>query len=130
MVVCRLTKHLQGAAAGFTPQAVCPIVGSWTVPLAPGTGDVCAVFGIGGPGMLAYNTPVEICVLQDSNVRTKTNSLFGEAYFDLSDVTKLPFGLRYDDQSVANNAIACLTEATVELRNFMVNRYWSSNRSI
>ena len=38
------------AAAGFTPQAVCPIVGSWTVPLAPGVmGDVCAVFGIGGP---------------------------------------------------------------------------------
>ena len=31
------------AAAGFTPQAVCPIVGSWTVPLAPGVmGDVCA----------------------------------------------------------------------------------------
>jgi hypothetical protein len=39
--------------------------------------------------MLQYNTPVEISgVLQDSNVRTKTKSLFGEAYFDLSEVTK------------------------------------------
>ena len=35
--------------------------------------------------------------------------MFGEAYFDLSDVTKLTLGLRYDDQSVANNSIACLT---------------------
>jgi len=107
-------QELAGAAAaGFTPQAMCPILGSWTVPLAPGVmGDVCAVFGIGGPGMPAYNTPIEISgVLQDSNVRTKTNSFFGEAYFDLSDVTKLTLGLRYDDQSVANNAIACLTEA-------------------
>ena len=81
--------------------------------------------------MLAYNTPVEISgVLQDSNVRTKTNSLFGEAYFDLSDVTKLTLGLRYDDQSVANNAIACLTEATRSSCNFMVNRNRPSNRSI
>ena len=105
-------QALAGAAAGgFTPQLMCPIVGSWTIPLAPGVmGDVCAVFGIGGPGMLQYNTPVEISgVLQDSNVRTKTNSIFSEFYFELSEVTKLTLGLRYDDQSVANNAIACLT---------------------
>ena len=105
-------QALAGAAAGgFTPQLMCPIVGSWTVPLAPGVmGDVCAVFGIGGPGMLQYNTPVEISgVLQDSNVRTKTNSIFSEFYFELSEVTKLTLGLRYDDQSVANSAIACLT---------------------
>ena len=105
-------QALAGAAAGgFTPQLMCPIVGSWTVPLAPGVmGDVCAVFGIGGPGMLQYNSPVEISgVLQDSNVRTKTNSIFSEFYFELSEVTKLTLGLRYDDQSVANSAIACLT---------------------
>ena len=105
-------QALAGAAAGgFTPQLMCPIVGSWTVPLAPGVmGDVCAVFGIGGPGMLQYNSPVEISgVLQDSNVRTKTNSIFSEFYFELSEVTKLTLGLRYDDQSVTNNAIACLT---------------------
>ena len=105
-------QALAGAAAGgFTPQLMCPIVGSWTTTLAPGvTGDVCAVLGIGGPGMLQYNTPVEISgVLQDSNVRTKTNSIFSEFYFELSEVTKLTLGLRYDDQSVANSAIACLT---------------------
>lgn len=105
-------QALAGAAAGrFPPQLMCPIVGSWTIPLAPGVmGDVCAVLGIGGPGMLQYNTPVEISgVLQDSNVRTKTNSIFSEFYFELSEVTKLTLGLRYDDQSVANNAIACLT---------------------
>ena len=105
-------QALAGAAAGgFAPQLMCPIVGSWTTTLAPGvTGDVCAALGIGGPGMLQYNTPVEISgVLQDSNVRTKTNSIFSEFYFELSEVTKLTLGLRYDDQSVANSAIACLT---------------------
>ena len=105
-------QALAGAALqNFSPAAMCPIVGSWTTQLAPGVmGDVCAAFGIGGDGMLQYNTPVEISgVLQDSNVRTKTKSLFGEFYFDLSEVTKLTLGLRYDDQSVANSAIACLT---------------------
>jgi len=103
----------EAAGVGFTPEALCPIIGSWTVTLAPGVnGDVCAVKQIGGAGMPAFHTPIEISgVLQDSNVRTKTNSAFGEFYFELSEVSKLTLGFRYDDQSVANNAIACLTEA-------------------
>jgi len=103
-------QALAGAALqNFSPASICAITGSWNS-AAVGGADICAMFGLSGPGMLAYNTPVEISgVLQDTNVRTKTNSLFGEAYFDLSDVTKLTLGLRYDDQSVANNAIACLT---------------------
>ena len=103
-------QALAGAALqNFSPASICAITGSWNS-AAVGGADICAMFGLSGPGMLAYNTPVEISgVLQDTNVRTKTNSLFGEAYFDLSDATKLTLGLRYDDQSVANNAIACLT---------------------
>jgi outer membrane receptor protein involved in Fe transport len=103
-------QALAGAALqNFSPASICAITGSWNS-AAVGGADICAMFGLSGPGMLAYNTPVEISgVLQDDNVRTKTNSLFGEAYFDLSDVTKLTLGLRYDDQSVANNSIACLT---------------------
>jgi outer membrane receptor protein involved in Fe transport len=103
-------QALAGSALqNFSPATICAITGSWNS-AAVGGADICALSGLSGPGMLAYNTPVEISgVLQDTNVRTKTNSFFGEAYFDLSDATKLTLGLRYDDQSVANNAIACLT---------------------
>ena len=109
-------QALAGAAvAGFAPAAVCPIVGSWMLPIAAAGGaimDVCALSGIGGPGLLQYNTPVEITgVIQDSNVRTKTNSAFGELYYELDELSKLTIGFRYDDQSIANSAIACLTEA-------------------
>ena len=105
----------RAAVGGFAPSGVCPIVGSWMLPIAAAGGaimDVCALSGIGGTGMPAFNTPVEISgVLQDSNVRTKTNSAFGEFYFDLDEITKLTLGFRYDDQVVTNSAIACLTEA-------------------
>ena len=103
-------QALAGSALqNFSPATICAITGSWNS-AAVGGADICALSNLSGPGMLAYNTPVEISgVLQDTNVRTKTNSFFGEAYFDLSDATKLTLGLRYDDQSVANNAIACLT---------------------
>lgn len=101
----------QAAGGGFQVPAVCAIVGTWNS-AAVGGADICALTGNSGPGMLKYNTPVEISgVLQDDHVRTKTNSAFGEFYFDLSEVTKLTLGFRYDDQSVANNSVACLTEA-------------------
>ena len=32
-------------------------------------------------------------IINDQNVRTKSNALFGEMYFDLSDDTKLTLGL-------------------------------------
>ena len=74
--------------------------------------DVCAISGLSSPGLPAYNTPVEITgVLQDTNVRTKTNSAFGEFYFDLDEMSKITLGFRYDDQSVANSAVASLTDA-------------------
>ena len=48
-------QALAGAAvAGFAPAAVCPIVGSWMLPIAAAGGaimDVCALSGIGGPGL-------------------------------------------------------------------------------
>ncbi len=109
-------QALAGAALrNFAPTAVCPIVGSWMIPIASLGGaimDVCAISGLSGPGMPAYNTPVEITgVLQDTNVRTKTNSAFGEFYFDLDEMSKITLGFRYDDQSVANSAVASLTDA-------------------
>ena len=39
--------------------------------------------------------------LSDQHVRTKSQALYGEAYFDLNDTTKLTLGLRYDDLSTA-----------------------------
>jgi outer membrane receptor protein involved in Fe transport len=103
------------ALLGFAPSAVCPLLGSWSVPLPSAGGaivDVCALFGLSGPGFPAYNTPVEITgVLQDTNTRTLTYSAFGEFYFELDDVSKLTLGFRYDEQSIANSAVASLTDA-------------------
>ena len=51
------------AVGGFAPSGVCPIVGSWMLPLAAAGGaivDVCALSGIGGTGMPAFNTPIQI----------------------------------------------------------------------
>ena len=39
--------------------------------------------------------------LSDQHVRTKSQALYGEAYFDLNDTTKLTLGLRFDDLTVA-----------------------------
>lgn len=67
-----------------------------------------------------YHTPSEISgILQHDHVRTKNFAVFGEAYFDLSEVTKLTLGLRYNDDSVANSSIACLTD--LNCRDWLTN---------
>ena len=76
---------------------------------APGT-FAPAVLG----GLMAatgkYETPVDIQgFINEDHVRAKSFSLFGEMYVDLSEVTKLTLGLRYNDNSVKDSVASCIT---------------------
>ena len=56
-----------------------------------------------------YHLPVEHGgYYNDDHVRTKSKALFGEMYFDLSDVTKLTLGVRYNDDVVKDSIMTCL----------------------
>ena len=41
--------------------------------------------------------------MNDDHVHTDSLAIFGEMYFDLSDVAKLTVGLRYNDDTVTDN---------------------------
>ena len=57
-----------------------------------------------------YEVPIEISgFINDDHVRTESTAFFGEVYYDLSDATKLTLGLRYNDDTVTDNLMSCLT---------------------
>lgn len=57
-----------------------------------------------------YEVPTEIQgFINDDHVHTESFAVFGEMYYDLSDVTKLTLGLRYNDDTVTDNIMSCLT---------------------
>ena len=57
-----------------------------------------------------YEVPAEIQgFINDDHVHTESFAVFGEMYYDLSDVTKLTLGLRYNDDTVTDNIMSCLT---------------------
>ena len=57
-----------------------------------------------------YEVPTEISgFINDDHVHTESTAVFGEMYYDLSDVTKLTLGLRYNDDTVTDNIMSCLT---------------------
>jgi len=57
-----------------------------------------------------YEVPTEISgFINDDHVHTESTAFFGEMYYDLSDVTKLTLGLRYNDDTVTDNLMSCLT---------------------
>jgi iron complex outermembrane receptor protein len=62
-------------------------------------------------GINPYHLPTELRgYLNDDHVRIKSNALLGELYVDLSDVTKLTIGLRYNDDTVKDSIMTCLTD--------------------
>ena len=62
-------------------------------------------------GINPYHIPTELAgYLNDDHVRTKSTAIFGELYVDLSDVTKLTLGLRYNDDTVKDTIMTCLTD--------------------
>ena len=61
-------------------------------------------------GLPKYEVPTNIQgFINEDHVRSKSFAAFGEMYIDLSDVTKLTLGLRYNDNSVKDSVASCLT---------------------
>ena len=57
-----------------------------------------------------YEVPTEIQgFINDDRVHTESFAVFGELYFDISDLTKLTVGLRYNDDTVTDGLMSCLT---------------------
>jgi outer membrane receptor protein involved in Fe transport len=57
-----------------------------------------------------YEVPREISgFINDDHVRTESTAFYGEIYYDFSDTTKLTLGLRYNDDTVTDNLMSCLT---------------------
>ena len=61
-------------------------------------------------GQPKYEVPTNIQgFINEDHVRSKSFAVFGEMYVDLSDVTKLTLGLRYNDDTVKDSVASCLT---------------------
>jgi len=77
--------------------------GMMAMGLTPSLAQLLALqqFGASVAGLAALpdvNVPVDIRgTLSDQHVRIKSKALYGEAYYDINDTTKLTLGLRYDD---------------------------------
>ena len=78
--------------------------------LAPDSdGNTDAAFG---PGYMRFSHPEELRGLINSDHGTqKSQSLFGEFYYQLDDVTKLTLGLRYDENDTETSSINTLADA-------------------
>lgn len=84
--------------------------------------DFFTALVLGAPGSLSptgvaglmqlpkYEVPTELSgFINDDHVHTKSFAVFGEMYYDLSEITKLTLGLRYNDDSVKDSIFSCLT---------------------
>ena len=61
------------------------------------------------------NVPIDLRgTLSDQHVRIKSQAIYGEAYYDINDTTKLTLGLRYDD----------LTNATTTFNGGLLATNW------
>ena len=79
---------------------------------SPSTANPACLAGLlMAQGIQPYHVPTELGgYLNDDHVRTKSIALFGELYFDLSDVTKLTLGYRFNDDTVKDSIMTCLTD--------------------
>ena len=79
---------------------------------SPSTANPACLAGLlMAQGIQPYHVPTELGgYLNDDHVRTKSLALFGELYFDLSDVTKLTLGYRFNDDTVKDTIMTCLTD--------------------
>ena len=84
----------------------------------------CLGFLLAAQGINPYHVPTELAgYLNDDHVRTKSMALFGEFYFDLSDVTKLTLGYRFNDDTVKDTIMTCL--ADFDCPNYPQSQYES-----
>ena len=79
---------------------------------SPSTANPACLQGLlTAQGIAPYHIPTELGgYLNDDHIRTKSMALFGEFYFDLSDVTKLTLGYRFNDDTVKDSIMTCLTD--------------------
>ena len=79
---------------------------------SPSTANPACLAGLlMAQGIQPYHVPTELGgYLNDDHIRTKSIALFGELYFDLSDVTKLTLGYRFNDDTVKDSIMTCLTD--------------------
>ena len=92
---------------------------------SPSTANPACLSGLlAAQGINPYHVPTELAgYLNDDHVRTKSMALFGEFYFDLSDVTKLTVGYRFNDDTVKDTIMTCL--ADFDCPNYPQSQYES-----
>ncbi|MDB4591547.1 TonB-dependent receptor [Gammaproteobacteria bacterium] len=92
---------------------------------SPSTANPACLSGLlAAQGINPYHVPTELAgYLNDDHVRTKSMALFGELYFDLSDVTKLTVGYRFNDDTVKDTIMTCL--ADFDCPNYPQSQYES-----
>ena len=62
-------------------------------------------------GINPYHLPTKMRgFINDDHVRTKSTAVFGEMYLDLSEDTQLTVGLRYNDDTVKDTIMTCLSQ--------------------
>jgi outer membrane receptor protein involved in Fe transport len=60
-----------------------------------------------------YTTPIPIQgFINEDHVRQKSQAILGELYYDISDITSLTLGIRYNDDVVKDSVASCLTFAS------------------
>ena len=92
---------------------------------SPSTANPACLSGLlAAQGINPYHVPTELAgYLNDDHVRTKSMALFGEFYFDLSDVTKLTVGYWFNDDTVKDTIMTCL--ADFDCPNYPQSQYES-----
>jgi len=97
---------------GPTAATACaPLVAGGLAAEATTFDPVCLGALLQGGGTYPRELPVEMRgFVNENHVHSKGDAFFGELYFDLNEDTKLTAGFRYDDQTVKDTLMQCLTD--------------------
>tara|TARA_B100000767_G_scaffold122781_1_gene116946 strand:- start:11284 stop:14193 length:2910 start_codon:yes stop_codon:yes gene_type:complete len=98
---------------GLAGSAVCAsgLLGAGAAAVPATTNPFCLSGLLAAQGLKPYHLPTEMRGYNnDDHVRIKSTALYGEMYLDLSDVTKVTVGLRYNDDTVKDSIMTCLTD--------------------
>ena len=99
-------QGLLGVVALATPAITAQTMLAMGLPISATQLAQLQAFGAGVAALQALpdvTVPMDIRgTLSDQHVRVKSQAIYGEAYFDLNDTTKLTLGLRFDDLTNAS----------------------------
>ena len=86
-----------------------PVAGPVANAVPSSANPACLQFALNAQGITPYELPpIMGGFFNDDHVRTDSTAFFGELYYQMSDATKLTFGLRYNDDKVTDNIMTCL----------------------